>query len=292
MCMRKTYFKHKLENLITVNKIVTIHYFNFDKDFASKIETHDFWEIVYCDKNEVYYTKDGNKGVLKEGEILFHKPNEMHSLFSNKIDGTNVFITSFESKSEAMRFFEDKIISINNTIKNYINIIINEGKNAFDLEKTNPDTKKMEINKNANLGSQQIIKNILEIMLISLLRYELNSNNLEVYFLSKEEYNKRITSLIKEFLHENIYNNVNIKTLEERLSYSRSYLFREFKKSTNLTIIEYFNNLKINEAKKLLLNSSLSVKEIAEELSFESSNYFIKLFKKLTGKTPKEYRKR
>ena len=41
----KKYFKHKLENLLVIDKIVTIHYFEFDKNFKSKVEAHDFGSL-------------------------------------------------------------------------------------------------------------------------------------------------------------------------------------------------------------------------------------------------------
>lgn len=79
----KKYFKHKLENLLVIDKIVTIHYFEFDKNFKSKVEAHDFWELVYADKEDILCTADGRRWVLKQGELLFHKPDEVHSLAAN-----------------------------------------------------------------------------------------------------------------------------------------------------------------------------------------------------------------
>ena len=49
----KKYFRHKLENLLVIDKIVTIHYFEFGKNFASEGESHDFWELVYADKGGI-----------------------------------------------------------------------------------------------------------------------------------------------------------------------------------------------------------------------------------------------
>lgn len=100
----KKYFKHKLENLLVIDKIVTIHYFEFDKNFKSKVEAHDFWELVYADKEDILCTADGETLVLKQGELLFHKPDEVHSLAANGKNAPNVFIVSFECKSEAVQF--------------------------------------------------------------------------------------------------------------------------------------------------------------------------------------------
>ena len=76
----KKYFKHKIENLLIVNKLVTVLYLKFDKDFKAKGETHDFWEIVYVEHGETVCTAEEKTIVLKQGEMLFHKPNEFHAL--------------------------------------------------------------------------------------------------------------------------------------------------------------------------------------------------------------------
>lgn len=62
-----------------------------------------------------------------------------------------------------------------------------------------------------------------------------------------------------------------------------------FKKETGFSIIEYFNKLKIEEAKKLIVERADSLTEIALKLGFEDYNYFSRLFKKHTGYSPKQY---
>jgi two-component system response regulator YesN len=55
--------------------------------------------------------------------------------------------------------------------------------------------------------------------------------------------------------------------------------------------MEYYLELKIKTAKKLLKENELSIKEISEKLAFDTPNYFSKTFKKIVGFTPTEYRK-
>ena len=81
--MERKYYKHKIENLIVIGKIVTVHYFEFDKRFKSKGEAHDFWELVYVDRGELICNTQTERFVLKEGEACFHKPNEFHAHESN-----------------------------------------------------------------------------------------------------------------------------------------------------------------------------------------------------------------
>lgn len=88
-----------------------------------------------------------------------------------------------------------------------------------------------------------------------------------------------------------INENLTIEKICSTLHYNRSYIFKQFKKNTGSSIIAYFNKMKIEKAKQLLRETDMSVTAISEYLTFESPNYFSKLFKKTTGHTPSTYRK-
>ena len=72
---------------------------------------------------------------------------------------------------------------------------------------------------------------------------------------------------------------------------SKYYLTREFKKYTGQTLIEYLRNVRLTQAKKLLLTTDLSISEISRQVGFEYANYFQNIFKKQEGVTPLHFRK-
>ncbi len=289
--MKQTYYKHKIENLLSVNKIVTIHYFEFEKNFVSKMESHDFWEIVYADKSSILCLSDNSEIILNEGEMLFHKPNEKHGIRSNGKSASNVFIISFVCKSESIRFFENKKIALSSQFKKYIYSIIDEGKKTFDFPYSDPETKKLPLKKHPTLGGQQLIKNLLEILLINIMREETKQDGSTSTFLFKEEYDNLIANKIIDYLNDNLNKNININDIAKELNYNKSYLFRQFKLVTGKTILHYYVNLKIEDAKKQLREKNISVKELAEYYAFDTPNYFSKTFKKYTGYTPLQYKK-
>ena len=98
----------KIKQLICVTGIVTVHYFELGRDFSGHTEAHDSWELVYADSSDIVCYADGRELLLKEGEVLFHKPNESHSLCAAGKRSPNVFIITFYCKSRALRFFEGK----------------------------------------------------------------------------------------------------------------------------------------------------------------------------------------
>ena len=93
------FYMHKISNLLNVQKIVTIHYQALEKNYLFPEESHDFWEINYADKENVFIGIDGKKIELKQGEMLFIKPNQPHFLESGNKE-PNVFIISFACREK------------------------------------------------------------------------------------------------------------------------------------------------------------------------------------------------
>lgn len=284
------YYKYKIENLIKISKIVTVHDFKFNKTFKSKNESHDFWEFVFADKNPVICQIGGKERKLKPNEITFFKPNEPHVVKADGKSAPSIIVVSFECKSEAMQFFDEKIIKVNSNSVKFLYQIVSESKRTFDIPVSNPETRKLPLKEKPTLGGLQLIRNFLELFLVNLLRDETEregENNIFITTSHAGELSEKILSL----LNENIYNRLKIEDLAQELNYSKSSLFKVFKKQTGMTISAYFAMLKINKAKDLLISTDLSVTEISEKLSFDTQSYFTKSFKKATGSSPLHFRK-
>ena len=153
------YEKTALTSPVSVTGIYTVHYFKYGRNFRYKGESHDFWEMVYAEKESLLCSADGKQIVLKQGELLFHKPNEFHTLAANGKNAPNVFIISFVCKSESMKFFENKIIALSSHLVKFIYPILEEGRKTFDIPYSDPNLKKMKLLPKPTLGGEQLIKN-------------------------------------------------------------------------------------------------------------------------------------
>lgn len=99
-----------------------------------------------------------------------------------------------------------------------------------------------------------------------------------------------IINAVLTYLRDNYSSDIDLKTLAEKLYVSTWHLSKLLKKETGSTFIDLLNTIRIEEAKKQLRNPRYKVYEIAEAVGFSDVPYFTKLFKKLTGITPMEYR--
>ncbi|WP_282787456.1 AraC family transcriptional regulator [Flavobacterium croceum] len=91
------------------------------------------------------------------------------------------------------------------------------------------------------------------------------------------------------FIKSHISENINLKQLSDVACMSTTSFYRCFKRELGMSPIEYILNEKMKFAKKLLSNPTIHVSEVSYAIGFEDSNYFIRLFKKYEGVTPKQY---
>ena len=131
--MKLNYTKYRLANFISINKIVTIHYYEFSKDFTFEGESHNFWEMVYVDKGQVNISANSKKFTLKQGQVAFHKPNEFHTICTDGINAAEVFVIAFVCSSAAMEFFKSNITSLTQKLKKQMFSIIDECLSTFEI---------------------------------------------------------------------------------------------------------------------------------------------------------------
>lgn len=102
--------------------------------------------------------------------------------------------------------------------------------------------------------------------------------------------NKRFSQVVG-WLNKHITDDISVVSVAERFSYNPKYLTALFKKFTGRTAKEWITEKRISLAKRLLSNSTDSVKQIAHTVGFGDEYYFMRVFKQETGMTPKNYRK-
>lgn len=95
---------------------------------------------------------------------------------------------------------------------------------------------------------------------------------------------------IVEYINENYWQDLTIQLLSQKYYISVSYLCQLFKKETGSTFTNYISDLRINCACEMLKKSDIPVFEIGKKVGYRDYFYFSKLFKKITGKTPTQFR--
>lgn len=286
--MKSTYIKTQLQTIINISKIVTIHYFEYDKTFVFNGEKHNFWEMVYIDKGRVQIRRDEEELTLSQGEILFHRPNEFHSL--RALDSCpNIFIVSFVCNSPAMVYFEKHQASLDETLKPFLSSIIKEAESTYVIPKNNPHLKKLNKKENAAIGGEQLIKTYLEQLLIFLIRNATKKRQASL-FPGKESEESHLVFAARGHMEENVEKPFRVNDLCAALGYSKSYLSKLFHEQTGDTLASYAAKCKIKRAKQLIRDGNLNFSQISDRLAFDNPQYFSRVFKRVTGMTPTEFK--
>lgn len=105
----------QLDQELFVSDIYTIHYYEYRNDFHFDGERHDFWEFQCVDKGVAEVITDNGTYTLTRSQVIFHRPNEFHTLKANGRTAPNIIVISFACNSPCMKFFENKILEFSDT---------------------------------------------------------------------------------------------------------------------------------------------------------------------------------
>ena len=280
---------HLVEEIV-INQLLTVHYFEYTSDYSFSGESHNFWEFLYVDKGAIDVVSGSSHHSLTKGQIIFHKPQEFHSLSANGMVAPNLVVIAFECDSPPMEFFHDHLQLLGDNERNLLARIVKEAQQAYHSPLDDPNLKCLHKNEDAPFGSEQFIKISLQLLLLQLIR---DAHSGKIIASS--------TSAIREHAQEDLYHNILIYlsdhvadklTLEKVCRdniIGRSYLQKLFREKSGGGVMEYFGNLKIDVAKQHIRENTHNFTEISQILGYTSIHYFSRHFKKNMGMTPTEY---
>ena len=257
----------------------------------TKIST-DFYSILfknYC-KNNLKY---GRKSIdFQDGSLICIAPNQLIEMD-----------TEIEERPDKMGwglFFHTDLIratALNEKIKSYsfFHYEVSEALHLSEKEKTILfdciQTIQGELQENIDGYSQEIIVSTIEVLLGYCSRFYGRQ------MITRGQSNQSVLAQVQKVLNDYYSDEKRrenglptVKYVAESIHLSPSYLSDLLKKETGKNAQEQIHIFILEEAKNSLLNSEKNINEIAYELGFEYPQYFVKLFKQKTGKTPSAYR--
>jgi len=100
----------------------------------------------------------------------------------------------------------------------------------------------------------------------------------------------QVAEKIRTYIRENYMNEISMQDAARQFNYSDAYFCKLFKQCFDQNFTSYLTNFRINEAKRLLKDKNISIKDAGMKVGYYDSNYFAKVFKRVTGMIPSEYR--
>ena len=281
------YMKTVLSQPVAVESIVTVHYFEYTKNFTFSGEVHDFWELVFVDKGELFITAGNTELPLRQGQMYLHRPMEFHNIRCDGKSASNSVIVTFCCEAPELFPLAGQILHCGDTARGLLASIISEAKKSFSNPLGDPYTAQLTRRAAAEFGSEQLVKNFIELLLIHLIRTKGGSGRISS--LPKMRSADRNVQEICAYLEANCENNLSFQEVCLHFSLSPSVVKKLFSEKLGCGVMEFYHNCKIERAKQLIREDSRNITEIAEALSYSSIYYFSRFFKKCTGMTPTEY---
>ena len=282
----KTYIKHRILNVVDIKRIHAIEYLDFEGKYKNYVEEHDFWELSYVESGSVTLVLQEQSIELSEGEIAFVRPNCVHTYRSASGNESRVFVLCFDCLSQCIKPIGGMHFKLSD-LQSCMQCIIDECQATFYM---NQD-EHLAVVAHPNFGGQQVVILQLEYMLIRLLRTLSAQDESELVFLNEAHFYGELVDVILEYFATHIAQKISLEEICNKVNYSRSFVCKIFKEQTGETLFSCFNRLKVEEAKKLLVQRQMSVAQVAQSLGFSESKHLGALFKKYTGITPGEYKK-
>ena len=100
----------------------------------------------------------------------------------------------------------------------------------------------------------------------------------------------KVTEIIRDYIRENYMYDLSVQDLADKMNYSEPYFCRLFKQSFGQNFTAYLTEYRVSMAKKMLEEPTVNIKDIGKSVGYEDSNYFTKVFRRITGQSPTEYR--
>ena len=271
------------ERIIHVSALFTLYDFRFATGYVFRGERHPFWEMVYVDDGAVDIGADERKIMLTQGDVIFHKPGEFHSIWANYAHAPSIVVMTFSCDSPAMRFFEERTMRILPQHRAIVQAILREARETFGgaLDKSE------RVVNEAHAGGVQMLILLLEALLIALLRYQAAGAQMGEPQERHEEW-EALDGAVK-YMRAHLRGEVRFADVCRHTGMGATALKQLFRQQTGASPMAYYEQLRMGEARRLLGDAGLNVAQTAEALGFSSPAYFSTRFHRVTGMSPTAY---
>ena len=276
---------------ISINKEGDAFFYAFDYDvrsYAINMEFqhfHQFYEFCILLSPKAVHLLEGQRYDIECFDIVGIRPNVLHRTYYPEGDPCRRLIIRFNIPLKTMQTMPElkKVFGIFNgnapifRFTPEINKEIYRPLNEIYMLGKNPD----------DISSLQIHLNFLEFL--SLL-YKHRYDNIYANALPDNDIEGKVYS-ITSYIHAHYGENLSLDSISSQFFISNYYLSHKFKDITGFTLTDYIHMTRIRNVQTMLLNTSTPITDISMQCGFTSFSQFNRVFRKLVGMSPSDYRR-
>lgn len=244
-----------------------------NNDNMSQSHYHDYFEMYFLDRGNRYHLMDDKLFEMQTGDCIIFPPQTMHRSYGDPNMAFSRTVIYFRPESIHSPELLDKLTHSNSVyrpeleslrkLRRYIYTLLEEQDSVMD-------------------DHEAYMEDLINLIMIETLRMKQEACGIIR--------GNRITEVI-QYLHTHYAEEITLKLLSDKFYVSEYHLCREFKKNTNRTIVEYLNQTRIMNAKRLFMETNQNVTDTAHDTGFTNLTHFNRVFREFEGISPSQYRK-
>lgn len=272
-----------VKNQITIDKFYSFFEVHYDEGFNFPGETHNFWECVYVLDGSICVSGDERVYTLAKGEIIFHKPMELHKFYVDTKPGATLLIFSFSLEGQSANSLKNKVFALSDDQQRLVSSMLEYARSKAahcPIPEHTLREHQYLLPFNTIPAYSQMLSTYVYQLILSLIG---DGSVAEVSTAP----DALIFSRAVNYMNNRISEQPSIPEIAAFCNISEATLKRIFEKYSGISIHKYFLKLKLNVAAELL-QSGVRVAQTAEKLGFSSQAYFSAAFKRETGINPSD----
>ena len=281
--MAGKFVDYEVRRILNIERFHSGFEVRYDDSFRFGGEQHDFWEMVYVIDGRLTVSADDRVYELSRGEVIFHRPMEMHNLRVPAGCEAHLFISSFETGDEIVGYFEHGIFRLSPGQRDELSRLIEYMRSYTVTGEEGSAYHVLMKHWEDDVYYSQTVAGRLELLLLAMI--DDAERVRPVKGGDAELYNRAVQTL-----EDRICEQVGVPELARSLGVSISKLNKLFSKYAGVGVHSYHLGMKIRLAARLI-EEGVSLTEVGERLGFGSRNYFSQSFKRETGLSPSDYRR-
>lgn len=227
---------YSVKEQMYISEFYTMFEHNCDKTYVFSGETHNFWECVYVISGSICVSADERVYNMSAGEIVFHKPYELHKFHITGGKNAELFIFSYSAKGELCNYFCDKVFYLSDYQRKKLENLMAYMQNKINELNINTEDNWYSVYPlpfdEATVYSQTVVTEIYS-LLFSIY------NSSEAIPVSKS-YDSVIFGEAVNYMNSRICENPSVDETSKKVGISQSGLKRFFKKYSGLGVHKYF----------------------------------------------------
>lgn len=305
--MERPYNRIENKKVFDVTALISAHY------FPAKLQRHPYWEsydfsqvFLVMSGTGIFTTEDGRQAPISSG-MMIYRPAGHASKYEWTSKKVSFALISFVCQSEAMQVFERAPFVLNEEERAILLDVMKTGSRVceqIDGQSFDPCSSDSVDEENGVRGMRlrdDVPQVVLSFIYASLERFlamtycrllEIPLGDGDNQKAGNYIHEAGTVLAVKKYLADRIEEHVTLEEICNHFWVSQTSLSKLFRREVGSGVIEFFTDLKIEEAKRRIVSSPKTFTDVAEDLGFSSVNYFSRVFKAKTGMTPTEYSKR